>query len=607
MNDLGIKCGLEIHQQLDGRKLFCPTMSVIRDDKPDYTVKRILRGAVGETGKLDQAAAHEVLKGKTFDYEVYDVTTGLVELDEEPPHAMSDQALITALQFCKMVDANVVDQVHVMRKTIVDGSNTSGFQRTALIARNGVLPVDKKNIRIDTICVEEDAARIIAQTREKTVYRLDRLGIGLIEVATSPDITSPEECKRVAETIGMYLRSTGTVKRGLGTIRQDVNVSIKGGVRVEIKGAQELRLLPELVKNEALRQATLNKLFTELKDRQASVGSITDVTSCFVNTQAKIIKNALQKKGPVLGLQLKNFAGYLGKEVIQHHRLGTEYSDHAKLMGAGGLFHSDELPNYGITEEEVRNVKDMLQCTDKDAFIIIADEETIARKAITAVQNRARHLHLIEGVRKANPDGTSSYLRPMPGSSRMYPETDIAPFQPDSSGIMIPPLLTQQSEHYQQTYHLSKDLADAAVNNYIDVPALVKQYPDIKPSFLIELVFTAAKEVRTRANLDLGKSPFFVDYPKLYDAPHFQALLKALHEGKLPKESVFDTLVLLAKSKVVDYEQFSVDEKEIKQTLQQLITANKGASKNAVMGLAMKHYRGKVSGKKIMALLADEL
>jgi len=601
--ELGLKCGLEIHQQLDGRKLFCPTPTIIRDDKPDHTVMRKLRGAVGETGKLDQAAAHEVKKEKTFEYESYDETTGLVELDEEPPHNMSEQALNTVLQFCKMVSAPVVDQVHVMRKTIVDGSNTSGFQRTALVARNGILPVNNKDIRIESICIEEDAARIMSQSTKKTVYRLDRLGIGLIEVATSPDIRSPEECKAVAETIGMYLRSTGTVKRGLGTIRQDVNVSIKEGVRVEIKGAQDLRLLPDIVKFEAQRQNTLLQLFNELHNKQATVGKIEDVTACFMNTQAKVVKNALNKKGIILGLKLEHFAGYLGKETQPGRRLGSEYSDHAKLMGAGGLFHSDELPHYGISEEEVNNVKEVLRCTPQDAFVIIADTELVARKAITAVQEVARHLHLIEGVRKALPDGTSSYLRPMPGSSRMYPETDILPFSPDGN-VTVPELLTEKSKSYQ-SFGLSKDLADAAVNQYIDVPLLIKKYPNIKTSFLVELVFTAAKEVKTRANVDLGASTFFVGYPKLYDAPKFAELLTALDKGTLPKEAVFDALVELAKGKVVDYSSMNVNDDDLRKEIQTLIANNKDASKNAIMGLAMKQYRGKVSGKKINELLSS--
>ena len=211
---LGLKCGLEIHQQIKGKKLFCSCPCLIRDDAPDKTIKRRLRASAGETGTTDIAARHEAKKEKTYAYELYQDSTCLVELDEEPPHDLNMDALRVVLEFSTLAHATIVDQVHVMRKTVVDGSNTSAFQRTALVARNGSMNVAGKTIHLPTICLEEDAARIISRATDETVYRLDRLGIPLIEIATDPDIRSPEECKAVAAEIGMYLRSTGNVMRG---------------------------------------------------------------------------------------------------------------------------------------------------------------------------------------------------------------------------------------------------------------------------------------------------------------------------------------------------------------------------------------------------------
>ena len=278
---IGLKAGLEIHQQLDTNKLFCNCPSVIRDDAPDKTVKRILRASAGETGQIDVAASAEMEKKKSFLYEYYDDTNCLVELDECPPLPMNNDALNLVLQFALMTESEVVDEIHVMRKTVVNGSNTTGFQRTSLVARNGMMNVELSNgtilpVHIDTLCLEEDAARIIKQDKEQDIYRLDRLGVPLIEIATAPDMHTPLEVKEVAAFIGMLLRSTGKVKRGLGTIRQDVNVSIVCGSRAEIKGVQDLKLIDTVVEFEALRQLNMLNLREEM--------NIKGISSKFIST-----------------------------------------------------------------------------------------------------------------------------------------------------------------------------------------------------------------------------------------------------------------------------------------------------------------------------------
>src|SRR3989338_3297328 len=283
-SQLGLKCGLEIHQQLEGTKLFCSCPTTLRDDLPDFSIQRKLRASAGEGGKVDIAAKQEQLKGKNFVYQGYYDTTCLVESDCEPPHEMSPDALHTALQLAALAEAEVFPVVQVMRKTIIDGSNTSGFQRTALLARNGAIKTSAGEVRITNISVEEDSCKIVRESVEEKVYSLDRLGIPLIEIGTAPDITTPEQCQEAAKKIGMLLRSLPGVKRGLGTIRQDVNVSIKGGQRIEIKGAQDLRLLPLLVELEAKRQQELLKIRDELKSVKLSGLNIVDVTPLFAAT-----------------------------------------------------------------------------------------------------------------------------------------------------------------------------------------------------------------------------------------------------------------------------------------------------------------------------------
>jgi len=252
--NLYFKAGLEIHQQLETHKLFCDCPSALTDNKPDIVLKRKLRAAKGESNILDTAAQYEQLKDKTFNYQAHKENTCSVEYDEEPPHQINKEALETALQVALLFKATISDEIQVMRKTVVDGSNTSGFQRTALIARNGTINTSKGIVRISTICLEEDAARKIKEDKKTVTFNLDRLGIPLIEIATEPDIKDPEHAKETAELLGMILRSTNKVKRGIGTIRQDVNVSIKNGARVEIKGFQDLRKMPIIIENEVKRQ-----------------------------------------------------------------------------------------------------------------------------------------------------------------------------------------------------------------------------------------------------------------------------------------------------------------------------------------------------------------
>ena len=224
--NIGLKCGIEIHQQLEGKKLFCNCPTTLREDLPHFVIKRKIRAVAGEHGEIDVAAAQEQIKNKTFIYEGYKDSTCLVEADCEPPHEINKDALYTVLQYSKLVDAKVNPIVQVMRKTISNGSVTSGFQRTALIARGGMISTSEGEVHIDNINLEEDACKDISQTATEKIYRLDRLGIPLIEIATKADIKTPEEAKEAAAYIGMVLNSTGKLKNILGSIRQDVNVSI---------------------------------------------------------------------------------------------------------------------------------------------------------------------------------------------------------------------------------------------------------------------------------------------------------------------------------------------------------------------------------------------
>lgn len=591
---LGLKCGIEIHQQLEGKKLFCSCPTKIRDDEPNFIIKRKIRAVAGEGGKTDVAAKQEQLRDKTFLYQGYSDTNCLVETDSEPPHEVNQDALYTCLQFCKLVNANVSQIVQVMRKTVVDGSNTSGFQRTALISRGGMVETSEGNVRIENISLEEDAARIIKDSAHEKVYRLDKLGIPLIEIGTAPDIKSPEQCQETAKKLGMLLRSLPGVKRGLGTIRQDVNVSIKGGNRIEFKGVQDLRMIPTIVELEAKRQQELLKIKEELRNVRINELNIIDLTVLLQGVDSKIIKNTLENNGKILGMKLHSFSGLVGRELQPKYRLGTEFSGRAKVIaGVGGIFHSDEMPNYGITEGDVKRINKKLNCTPQDAFILVADREDKAKLALEVVYQRAKELFVgvPKEVRKDLPDGTSKYMRPMPGAARMYPETDVPLIRPDIGEVQIPELLEEKFVRYQKDYKMSKDLAEfvAKSDRMPLFEELVNKYPNMKAAFLAETLTSTLLEIKRKYELDSSK---------LTD-DNFREMFQYLDEGKVHKDIVIDVLIDMIKGKfdLKNYESLSTE--DISQTIKEIVEKNKGAPFGALMGQCMKQLAGKASGEII--------
>ncbi len=600
--EIGLKCGIEIHQQLEGKKLFCSCPTIIRDDEPHFTLTRKIRAVAGESGEIDIAAKQEQLRGKTFIYQGYYDSTCLVETDSEPPHELNKEALYTVLQFCQLAKATVSPVIQVMRKTVVDGSNTSGFQRTALIARGGEIETSEGKVRITNVSLEEDACKIIKETATEKIYSLDRLGIPLIEIGTEPDIKTPEQCQEAAKKLGYLLRSLPGVKRGLGTIRQDVNISIKGGARIEIKGAQDLKMLPQLVDLEAKRQLELLKIKEELKNLKLNSFQIFDLTALLKDSVSKIISKTICNKGRILAIKLKGFAGYVGRELQPNYRLGTEFSGRAKIKaGVGGIFHSDELPNYGITKEEVEAVKKELGCAVKDAFILLADEKKKAETALQAVYQRAEELFLgvPKEVRKANADGTTSYQRPMPGAARMYPETDVHLIKPDLSLIELPETLENKIKRYQEKFGLSKDLAEFVAKSE-KMPLfeeLVASHPKQKPAFIAEILTSTMLEIKRNYNED----------PEKLNEDNFRDLFRYLEQGKIHKDIVLSVLIDMIKGQfnLGNYETLSLE--EIHQTIGKIVKEHPGAPIGALMGLCMKELAGKASGKVISEALKNIL
>jgi Glu-tRNA(Gln) amidotransferase subunit E-like FAD-binding protein len=465
--EIGFMCGIEIHQQLAGKKLFCDCDAINSTKKPNLKITRRLRAVAGETGKVDIAASHEMKKDKEFIYVSNSEDTCLVEFDEEPPHSMNKDALATVIEVCQLLNAKIVDNIQVMRKTVVDGSNVSGFQRTALVGIDGYVDTSQGRVRIPNICIEEEAAQKYDESKDSITYKLDRLGITLIEIATEPDIISPEHAKETAEKIGMILRSTGKVKRGLGTIRQDVNVSIKGGVRVEIKGFQDLKSIPKVIVNEIKR--------------------------------------------------------------------------HQKLIS----------------------------------------------------QNKKIQME----VRKAESNFSTTFLRPMPGAARMYPETDIAPIKPEIKKLVKREMIFDKIKRFSKNYKLSSDLSKAiAKSEKADLfETIIKKNSKLKPAYVAEILVSYSRELlRDYMPCD----PLLIKENNLLD------IFNELDSGNITKEIVMKILVDISKGKKLNFDNYKVKLPDnFEKDVEKIVKNNKGAPFGAVMGEVMKKYRGQVDGKILSELV----
>jgi Glu-tRNA(Gln) amidotransferase subunit E-like FAD-binding protein len=468
---LKFKSGLEIHQQLDTNKLFCNCLSVLRKDKPDFEIERRLHLVAGEGGKVDVATKHESSKNKKFVYQGYD-TICLVELDEEPPHKINQEALKIAIQIGLLMNMKIIPITQIMRKTVVDGSNTSGFQRTVLIARDGSIETKNGKVGIDYLYLEEDAARIVEKFDNKSVYKLDRLGIPLVEIVTAPDIKTPEQAKEVALKIGDILRNC-KVRRGLGTIRQDVNISIRKEKRVEIKGMQNMDIFIDAIKNEIFRQKKLS-----------------------------------DEKKP--------------------------------------------------TEMEVRNVLS---------------------------------------------DASTEFLRPLPGSARMYPETDLELLKISRNFI---------NESKKTLPKLKKDIEKGLKEDGLNeemIKLLFKQnkldeFKELslifkKPNLVGKILLIYPKEIASHKKISLKKVQEILNIDVLV------FVLESLRDKKIIENQIKEVLERIVQgkslSKSIKFEKINFGNLEEK--IMKIIKDKPYLSDKAYMGLIMKEFRGKIDGKTAIEII----
>ena len=637
---LNLKVGFEIHQQLaTNSKLFCNCRCEEAKDY-DSSFVRKLRPTQSELGAYDPAAMFEFSKMHIVRYHSALGSSCLVEADEEPPHDVSREALEIALIFSLALRSKVMDEIHVMRKIVIDGSNTSGFQRTMLVASGGYLDVAGKRVGVQSICLEEDAAKLIGDEKGVRKFGLDRLGVPLVEIALEPVTGKPSEIMQVALTLGRLLRASKRVARGLGSIRQDINISVQNGAVVEVKGVQQLDQLVKIIEYEMYRQYGLIIISQKLKEKNIDtkkIGDRIDVSDILDNkSSSRIVKKILEAGGHVIAIKVPGFAGMIGYEPYNDIRLGRELGKLVKFYDIDGIFHSDELPNYGITEEEVTAVKQKLQMNDRDAFVILGGPIDKVKFASDAVIRRLKSA--IEGVpaetRAATPDGKTVFLRPRPGGARMYPETDILPIAISEPALAS--LADKVPKHWDEIlnslakkYNLNMKLASQIFDSdYLTV------FEDIASETKIEPTFIAAKLTEDLTSLQRQG----LDASLLTDQM-IKDIFARLDRGSITKESVILIFEKLMKNeptivKIVNEEMnvaedtktkiinaaidaigaSSISDEELSKGLDKIIDNNMAIIKekgvnalSTLMGRAMAEYRGKANGQKVNSMLKDKM
>ena len=623
IDKIGLLVGLEIHQQLaTGHKLFCKCKP-IESDEYAINFTRKLRITSSELGEFDPSALFEKSKEKMISYFGNPESSCLVEQDDEPPHDVDPIAKETVLILSSALKSNILDEIYVMRKLVIDGSNTSGFQRTMLVSLGGSLEVNGKNIGVQSICLEEDAAKLLKDLGDIREYSLDRLGIPLIEIALDPVSGTPEEIKNIALTLGRMLRATKRVGRGLGSIRQDVNVSIEGGGAViEVKGVQKLDQLEKVIEYEAKRQHGLKiiaeKLRTLKTEKIIKDQDVKDISKIFRNCKSKIIQKSLSEGSSMKAMRVKGFAGMFGWEPYPGIRLGKQLGELVRFFGLGGIFHSDELPNYGIEELEINEVKKILDVDPNDAFIILAGNEKKLDIVIESLIKRIEDakIGIPAETRAATITGETVFLRPRPGSSRMYPETDIPPITVNNAEIeeaksKIPKSWEENLLALQKQYELNPQLsAQVFDSEYLDLFETICKDKSVSPNFVASTLCGTITNLERRG-MDSGllkTSDILEAFRLVLDEKIAKESLEMIFESIMSGKT--KTISDAIKSNALD----TIEDTKLHQLLDELVKSNlkiieeQGLrSMGPLMGLAMKTLRGKVDGQKLNHLLEDKI
>ncbi len=621
---LGLKCGLEIHQQLKTeKKLFCRCKALLHNDDPSAVILRHMRPTLSELGEYDGTALMEFKTKKNVIYQLYDDTVCTYEMDDTPPFRLNQQALDIALEVALLHNCSIVDEIHISRKQYLDGSIPTGFQRTGIIGIDGWIPYKNRKIRIIQLGLEEDACREVSDVGHKIIFKTDRLSIPLVEVVTYPDIRTPAEAGEVANFIGRLLRSTGKVRRGLGSVRQDVNVSIGGGTRVELKGIPKLQYIAKAVANEARRQKALLDIRDELRLRGITKGTFQseyqNVTSIFKNSGCKRFKEVIKNKGKIYGIVLRVFAGIFDKPTQPGKTFGDEVAGRVRVIACQdvmpNIVYSNHFEEFSLSSEEINQLEKLFNVKSTDVIVLAWGDEADVKTAVSEIKIRA--VDATSGVpsetRQVFPDGTNDFERILPGPNRMYPDTDSPPT----------PILEEHLEHIRKalperiwdcekrleklglTEPLVKSLS---ISRNLKVFDKIVEKLDVNPILVAVTLEEKLKWLRRK-----GKNVDLISDESLYQ------LFEMLNENKFSKEAIPTILEFLVdnpnktvKKAIAELDIKSMSIEELQRVVDEALTRYSNPKKisspfKITMGEVMKIARNRMDGKLVAEVVETKL
>ncbi len=539
---IGLACGLEVHQQLlTNRKLFCRCPAGRYSDDYDAEVLRHMRPTLSELGEYDGTALMEKKTRKNIYYRIHRDTVCTYDIDDTPPFFPDERAIDIALEIALLCNLYIVGEMHVARKQYLDGSIPAGFQRTAILGVEGWIPYKDRKIGIRQLSIEEDSCREVSDVGHDRVLLTDRLGMPLIEVVTEPDMRSPQEMADVCQIIRMLCRSTGRVRTGYGAAREDVNVSVRGGTRIEIKGVPQITRIPLLIYNEAMRQCSLLAIRDELKRRGVTpdtfLASSHDVTRSVSKTHYLPIRGVMERGHRAKCVVLRGFAGLLNHAMQEHTTFAKEFSDRVRviacLMTMPNIVHSDTASEL-LMVRDWKELRRRTRAADGDALVLVWGDEQDTRTACDEIIIRAREatLGIPEETRQAHKDGTTGFERILPGAERMYPDTDLPPIalaedRLQRIGTQLPIRVWDRIDRYQKLGLPAEVIEPLVVSNRTELFDRLVDELGVEPSFAAVILTHRFKAMR-RAGLPIDT----------LDDQEIHSVFKAHAEGILTRAGV---------------------------------------------------------------------
>jgi glutamyl-tRNA(Gln) amidotransferase subunit E len=556
---LGFKCGLEVHQQLKtAKKLFCHCPAGRYHDHADFDAEivRHMRPTLSELGEYDGTALMEFKTRKNVIYRIKNETTCTYEIDDTPPFLLNPQAVEIAMEIALLLKTNIVGEFHITRKQYLDGSIPTGFQRTGILGIEGEIPLSQKKVGIIQLSIEEDSCREISDIGHTRIYSTDRLGMPLIETVTYPDMKTPDEAAEAAQYIRFLARSTGKVRTGIGAAREDVNVSITGGTRVEIKGVSHIAWIPELVHNEAFRQKALLEIKKELARR---FGDWDGWAPAHLYADAKILpadfpqaKEIQEKKLRLLAVNLPGFKGILSFFTQPGKMFADELSDRLKVIAClekPNLVHSEQLEPV-LGEEAFAGLRKLLKAADADAQLLFWAAEADVKTALETIAERCRlaGAGVPNETRKALADGRTIFERVLPGPDRMYPDTDSAPI-PVIEDMIVRVRAALPAEVHSRLGQFKAWDIPVDTHPYLLKNNLVPLLEQIVADFSADPRFVAVILGQSLKNL-AGRLPASRDFNfrRLYE------LFAFIHEQELEKDIIKTMLPVIVQHPNMDFQ-----------------------------------------------------